>query len=110
MARPGGNITGLTSDVTPKTWSKRLQLLAEVAPGATRIALLWNRRALSGPEFILDQMNEAATKMNMTGPSGGVPGPKDLARAVASMTRERIVGTAFCPAPDHFVHLRHNAD
>ena len=60
MARPGGNITGLTSDVTPETWSKRLQLLTEVAPRASRVALLWNRRALKGADFVLEQLNGAA--------------------------------------------------
>ena len=110
MARPGGNITGLTSDVTPETWSKRLQLLAEVAPGATRIALLWNRRALSGSEFILDQMNDAATKMKMTVRSVEVRGPDDLAAAFASMTRERIGGIVFVTSADLFGHLRQIAE
>jgi len=42
VSRPGGNITGLTSDVTVEIWAKRLQLLKEAVPGVSRIALLWN--------------------------------------------------------------------
>jgi len=42
VPRPGGNITGVTSDVTVEIWAKRLQLLKEAVPGVSRIALLWN--------------------------------------------------------------------
>ena len=42
LARPGGNITGLTSTPGPEFHGKRLELLRELAPGATRIALLVN--------------------------------------------------------------------
>jgi len=42
VSRPGGNITGVTSDVTVEIWAKRLQLLTEAVPGVSRIALLWN--------------------------------------------------------------------
>jgi putative tryptophan/tyrosine transport system substrate-binding protein len=42
LARPEGNITGLTSSVDPKLTGKLLELLKEGVPGATRIAMLWN--------------------------------------------------------------------
>jgi putative tryptophan/tyrosine transport system substrate-binding protein len=41
LARPGGNVTGLT-DIAPEIVGKRLQLLREAVPGITRIAVLWN--------------------------------------------------------------------
>jgi putative ABC transport system substrate-binding protein len=40
LARPGGNITGMTSDVGAEIVAKRLQLLREVAPKISRIAIL----------------------------------------------------------------------
>ena len=40
LARPGGNITGFTSDTGPEFEVKRLQLLKEVLPEATRVAYL----------------------------------------------------------------------
>ena len=40
LARPGGNLTGVTVAVGPDIQSKRLQLLAEFAPGITRVAFL----------------------------------------------------------------------
>src|SRR5262245_15950880 len=41
LARPGGNVTGLSSQ-SPDTASKRLQLLQEVVPGLRRLAILAN--------------------------------------------------------------------
>jgi putative ABC transport system substrate-binding protein len=41
LARPSGNLTGL-STVGPELSGKRLELLKEVVPGLTRMAVLWN--------------------------------------------------------------------
>ena len=41
LARPGGNVTGL-STISPELSGKRLELLREVVPGLSRVALLWN--------------------------------------------------------------------
>ena len=40
LARPGGNVTGL-SNVSPELFGKRLQLLREIAPKVSRVAVLW---------------------------------------------------------------------
>jgi len=41
FARPGGQVTGLSS-VSPDLIGKRLELLREVVPGLSRVAILWN--------------------------------------------------------------------
>ena len=41
LARPGGNLTGLSS-LGPELSGKRVELLQEVVPGLTRVAVLWN--------------------------------------------------------------------
>jgi len=41
LARPGGNITGLSS-ISPELEGKRLQLLKEVTPKLSNVAILWN--------------------------------------------------------------------
>ena len=41
LARPGGNVTGL-SNIAPELMGKRFQLLKEIAPKVSRVAVLWN--------------------------------------------------------------------
>jgi putative ABC transport system substrate-binding protein len=41
LARPGGNVTGL-SNIAPELSGKRLELLKEVVPGLSRVAVVWN--------------------------------------------------------------------
>ena len=41
LARPGGNITGLTT-LAPDLSAKRVQLLKEMMPRLSRLAILWN--------------------------------------------------------------------
>lgn len=41
LARPGGNLTGLTGS-HPEVAGKRLELLKEAAPGLSRVAVLWD--------------------------------------------------------------------
>src|SRR5437660_447574 len=42
LARPGGNVTGLSMMTTVDLNSKRLQLLNELNPQLTRVAVMWN--------------------------------------------------------------------
>jgi putative tryptophan/tyrosine transport system substrate-binding protein len=46
LARPGGNVTG-TTFLGPELVAKRLQLLSEVVPQHSRVAILWHPRAYS---------------------------------------------------------------
>jgi putative ABC transport system substrate-binding protein len=52
LARPGGNITGVSVDVGPEQWGKRVQLLQQVLPRATRLGFLQSRavREYYGPK------------------------------------------------------------
>jgi putative tryptophan/tyrosine transport system substrate-binding protein len=40
IARPGGNITGVSSEAGPEIWDKRLQILREVVPTASKVGFL----------------------------------------------------------------------
>ncbi len=51
LARPGGNITGV-SLLTEELSGKRLQLLSEMVPGISRAAIIWNPASLSNPPEI----------------------------------------------------------
>jgi putative ABC transport system substrate-binding protein len=58
LARPGGNITGFSAMI-PEFGGKYLELLHELAPHATRIALLWNPTN-GASQDLLQEMREAA--------------------------------------------------
>jgi putative ABC transport system substrate-binding protein len=42
LPRPGGNVTGIAFDASPDITAKQAQLLLEVVPSASRLAVLWN--------------------------------------------------------------------
>jgi putative ABC transport system substrate-binding protein len=63
LARPGGNVTGL-SLLTPELSGKRLQLLSDVVPGLTRVAVLTNPDNLSHVVF-LEETGAAARAMGI---------------------------------------------
>ena len=51
LARPGGNVTGLT-DIASEVAGKRLELMREAVPGVARIGVLWNpANASAGPQM-----------------------------------------------------------
>src|SRR5215216_3596434 len=79
LARPGGNITGLTV-LAPEASGKRVELLKEVIPGLTRLAVLWNSdNPVSRPEF--NETETAARSGGLQLQSVGVSKPDEFARA-----------------------------
>ena len=87
LARPGGNITGL-SFMTPDLSPKRLELLKEAFPGITRVAVLWNaaNRAKAG-DWRTTQA--AARLLGVTLQPHEVRRADDLASAFAAMPKQR---------------------
>src|SRR5512145_2712945 len=87
LARPGGNVTGV-SGLVPEVAGKRLQLLKEVVPHAARVAVLWNAtHAGKGLEWHETQV--AAQALGVILQSIEVRGPDDFAPAFAALTTER---------------------
>jgi putative ABC transport system substrate-binding protein len=60
LRQPGGNITGLTS-ISPELDGKRLELLREVMPGVSRVAVLWN--SASPLQVVGERRTHAAAKV-----------------------------------------------
>jgi len=90
LARPGANITGQTS-IAPDLAGKRLQLLKEIAPSVSRVAVLWNS-AIPPAEVALKELRVAATTLKVELLSVEVHGDQDFESAFATMTRERADG------------------
>ncbi len=88
LARPGGNITGWTHVAGLELGAKRLQLLKEAVPGATRIGALWNP-ANPIHEPILKDMEAAARVLKVQLHPVGVQDPKELESAFAALARRR---------------------
>jgi putative ABC transport system substrate-binding protein len=83
LARPGGNVTGLT-DLAPGLVAKRLQLIKEVIPSATRIAVLLNPdNSSSVPQLRLTQ--EAAAALGVSVLSVEARRLDDIDRAFATV-------------------------
>jgi putative ABC transport system substrate-binding protein len=83
LARPGGNVTGITN-IEPSIGGKWLQLLKEIAPTATRAAMLINRdTAPDLAAIFLDPFEAAARSLGMTSEKGDV---HDLGDIEAVMT------------------------
>jgi putative ABC transport system substrate-binding protein len=92
LSRPGGNVTGL-SLVSTDTGAKRLQLLREVAPSATRIAVLLNK-ASAGPgaqvnTLLIQQLEAASRQMGLSLAVSYLSDGAELTDTFASMQRER---------------------
>ena len=88
LARPGGNVTGLTM-LGPDTGAKRLQILKEAFPNLSRVALLVDVADL-GHGATLRGIAAAAPALHVQlGPRVDVNAPDALAGAFATMTKER---------------------
>jgi putative ABC transport system substrate-binding protein len=87
LARPGGNITGMTM-MSPQLAGKRLELLKRTVPGLVRVAVLWNPpNPAYGP--ILKELEAAAPTLGLTLQRMEVRVPGDLEGAFAAATRQR---------------------
>lgn len=86
LARPGGNITGI-SDVSEELTPKRMELLKELAPRLRRIAMLWNASDL-GMTLRYRASEAGAKEMGITVQPLGVREPDDFAQAFTAMERE----------------------
>ena len=76
LARPGGNVTGLTT-MTTELSGKRLQLFKEVLPGSPRIAVLWNS-ANPVATHVFREMEGASVPLGVQLYSMGVRGSTEL--------------------------------
>jgi len=84
LARPGGNVTGL-SLMTPELGSKRLELLKEVVPRVARLVVIWSPAA----QRELRVTRAAADKLGLALKLMDVRNADDLARAFAVLEKER---------------------
>jgi putative tryptophan/tyrosine transport system substrate-binding protein len=108
LARPGGNITGL-SQMTPDLSGKRLELLKQIVPDVSAVALFYN------PEdqlSILDwkEARLSAQRLGIEVHSLEVRNAVDLEKGLREAVTSRVGALAIVPAPILFENLKPIAD
>jgi putative ABC transport system substrate-binding protein len=102
LSRPGGNVTGLsmmTSELNPK----RLELLKEVVPRLTRVAVLWN------PDHpfhakVVEDLKAAAPALSMELTDEGVRAPEQFVPAFSKINGGQVQALYVVEDPIFFAH------
>jgi putative ABC transport system substrate-binding protein len=87
LARPGGNVTGLAT-LFPELSAKRLELLKEIVPRASHVAVLWNAANPANVQA-LRQTEDAARQLGIVLQRHDVRTPEDFAARIATITQQR---------------------
>ena len=95
LARPGGNVTGL-SQMTLQLAGKRLELLKEMVPKLSRVAVLWNPRNVASTHAWKD-IQLPARQLGLQLHSLEVRNPGDFDKAFEDTTRARAGALAVMP-------------
>ena len=103
LARPGGNVTGLSDDTGPDLHAKRLSLLKEIAPYISRVAFVGTKGLL---ELVGAKAVEAAARTLGLTLIRAESTATDLAPAFAVVTRERADAIFAGWNPTNFFHRR----
>jgi putative ABC transport system substrate-binding protein len=108
LARSGGNITGL-SDLHSVLAIKRLEILKEVVPSASRIAVFFHA---ANPTLLrqLKDIQDIASAFRVTVLSVPVTGPEDFERAFNMMRKERAGALMVLGSPLIGIHRRQILD
>jgi len=93
LARPGGNVTGMTG-INPEVAAKRLELLKDAFPRTRQVAVLFNS---DNPAAILSlrAMEATAKSLKLELHQFGVRGPGDFGSAFAAMAKRRVDAVVF---------------
>jgi putative ABC transport system substrate-binding protein len=94
LARPGGNITGLT-EISPDVSGKRLELLREAVPKTSRVGVVWYPRKGGSDEEEVRQTEAAARGFGVHVQPVEVRDPKDLQGAYAVMMKQKANAVIF---------------
>jgi ABC-type uncharacterized transport system substrate-binding protein len=100
LARPGGNVTGVTS-LNAQVMGKRFEQFHEAFPMITRLAVLWDRNnGASVPQ--VREIETVARAAKVAVQSLGVKGAGEFAQAFVAMTNDRAGGVLVVSGPSFF--------
>ena len=111
LARPGGNVTGLTN-VGGELGGKLLELLKEITPSLTRVAILATHGSASGADEVFAKQTEVpARALGVQLIRVRVQGPDNIDGAFRTITKERANGLLMRLQPSLFsVHYNRVAE
>ena len=97
LARPGGNITGL-SNLAPELSGKQLELLKEIVPRLSHVAVLWTSTG-KGWQATVKEIELAAAALKVQLQALDVPGPKDIETAFREARKGRADAVLVLASP-----------
>jgi putative ABC transport system substrate-binding protein len=95
LARPGGNVTGLSADASAEFWAKFLSLLTEVVPRLSRVGVLGTVSSRVG----FAELDEASRKLNVSLEVADLRRPEDLDSAFAMMIGKGVEAVVVVGGP-----------
>jgi putative ABC transport system substrate-binding protein len=95
LARPGGNVTGIT-DLQTDLGGKRLELLKDAVPKLTRVAVLYDP-AVPAARQVKDDLPVAARALGLTIQPWEIRAAEDFERVFAALKKERLDGLYASP-------------
>jgi putative tryptophan/tyrosine transport system substrate-binding protein len=108
LAKPGGNVTGL-SQMLQQLAGKRLELLKEMVPKLSDVAVLWNPQSASAT-LNWKENQQPARQLGIQLHSLEVRSPNELDKAFEAATRARAGALAILPDPVITTNLKRIVD
>ena len=102
LAHPRGNVTGL-SLMLPEISAKRLQLLKEVLPRVSRVAVLWHPD-IPWHKPMLKAIDAALPPLGLKALPIAVRGPDEFEGAFSTMTKEHVGALFVGDNPAYLIH------
>jgi putative tryptophan/tyrosine transport system substrate-binding protein len=103
LARPGGNITG-TSGMTAEIVGKQLQLIKEIDPSISRVAVLWNPANSAFQALQVREAEAAGPRLGVQLQFLAATAPDEFGAAFATMRREEMRALLILSDPVFVLH------
>ena len=92
LARPGGNITGVSSNIGDEVWDKRVQLLRQLVPHLTKLGVLDTRRNRDGWEALMPEWSRRLAVTYVGTPVNHPLNEAEYRRVFAGLVQDRAEG------------------
>jgi putative ABC transport system substrate-binding protein len=104
LARPDGNVTGVTVNAGDEIWGKRLQILKEAVPAASRVVYLTTRASVGDEQLFREAGRRLQTSIIRIPVEESTP--SEVRRAFAELGQDRPDAIIVSSTSDLFAHLR----